>query len=118
MKYKSPILKTITLSAVALALSACNDDSNDAQCSLSQEPNTVTLCIQSIPENTPSADEIYLAGTPNGWNAGDNLDKPIITLNREPNGYYSYDLHITVGRLLQSLGRYDTKKDIAVTLPI
>ena len=93
MKYKSPILKTITLSAVALALSACNDDSNDAQCSLSQEPNTVTLCIQSIPENTPSADEIYLAGTPNGWNAGDNLDKPIITLNREPNGYYSYDLH-------------------------
>lgn len=43
----------------------------------------VTMIVNSIPENTPPGDNIYVAGSFNGWNPGD----PSFMLQENANGY-------------------------------
>ena len=56
----------------------------------------LTFIVDSLPEYTPTGDQLYLAGTPNGWDPGDpsfalqkNEDeKWWITLESQPEGTY------------------------------
>ncbi len=93
---KSKILVSTLVISMG-ALYGCNSDSetNDqSACPESNAENTITLCVTSLPENHPTGDMVYLAGSMNGWNAGGDEDKEII-LQDNGNGTFSYDLEFT-----------------------
>ncbi|UYM14903.1 alpha/beta hydrolase-fold protein [Endozoicomonas euniceicola] len=90
-------IMTCVMLATTLALTGCNSDSDDdtdkvVGCPSKPADRTITLCVTALPESHPSGDQIYLAGTMNGWHAGGEADQEII-LEDHGNGSYSYHLH-------------------------
>jgi enterochelin esterase-like enzyme len=63
------------VSALFLApfiITACDNKSEHSPASVAP-PNTVTFCVDNIPAGTTEGESIYLAGTMNGWNGGNDL---------------------------------------------
>jgi len=55
----------------------------------------VTLIVDKLPANTPTTDDIYIAGTMNGWNPGDNNFK----LDLLQDSTYSINFTPSVGQV-------------------
>ncbi|WP_156293681.1 alpha/beta hydrolase-fold protein [Serratia oryzae] len=53
-------------------ITACDNKSEPLPASVAP-PNTVTFCVDNIPAGTAEGESIYLAGTMNGWNGGNDL---------------------------------------------
>ena len=66
-------LKSIpVLFLTPLLITACDNNSEYSPTTV-QSPYTMTFCVDSIPAGMTEGENIYLAGTMNGWNGGDEL---------------------------------------------
>ena len=64
----------------------------------------VTFMVESIPENTPGADHIYVTGNFNSWNPG---NEEFSMENKEGKYYYTIDLDSTLERIEYKFTRGD-----------